>query len=221
MTCWPQRSFPRLCWPTCGARPRQRWASQSPARCAAAGGRCCAWLRLPLHRLAWLPLHGVAREGACSGGRHAAPRLGTISTFPLLSWTCWVAHRSTARRWSQCQPTLARRSRARRTRRRSRQASKPCSCCRCASEGMGWSGAACGPCIGEPGKHVFLSSQLHEGRVCHGACIRYLLQEPVAAALAYGINGGTDGDTVLVFDVGGGTFDVRCARKRCPVWPSV
>lgn len=38
-----------------------------------------------------------------------------------------------------------------------------------------------------------------------------LLQEPVAAALAYGINGGTDGDTVLVFDVGGGTFDVRQA----------
>ncbi len=37
------------------------------------------------------------------------------------------------------------------------------------------------------------------------------LQEPVAAALAYGINGGTDGDTVLVVDVGGGTFDVRCA----------
>ena len=36
-----------------------------------------------------------------------------------------------------------------------------------------------------------------------------LLQEPVAAALAYGIHGGTDGDTVLVFDVGGGTFDVR------------
>ena len=39
-----------------------------------------------------------------------------------------------------------------------------------------------------------------------------LLQEPVAAALAYGINGGTDGDTVLVFDVGGGTFDVRQGR---------
>jgi hypothetical protein len=38
-----------------------------------------------------------------------------------------------------------------------------------------------------------------------------LLQEPVAAALAYGINGGTDGDTVLVFDVGGGTFDIRWA----------
>lgn len=39
-----------------------------------------------------------------------------------------------------------------------------------------------------------------------------LLQEPVAAALAYGINGGTDGDTVLVFDVGGGTFDIRSAQ---------
>lgn len=36
----------------------------------------------------------------------------------------------------------------------------------------------------------------------------HLLQEPVAAALAYGIDGGTDGDTVLVFDLGGGTFDV-------------
>lgn len=36
----------------------------------------------------------------------------------------------------------------------------------------------------------------------------HLLQEPVAAALAYGIDGGTDGDTVLVIDVGGGTFDV-------------
>lgn len=39
-----------------------------------------------------------------------------------------------------------------------------------------------------------------------------LLQEPVAAALAYGIHGGADGDTVLVFDVGGGTFDVRRAQ---------
>lgn len=39
--------------------------------------------------------------------------------------------------------------------------------------------------------------------------------EPVAAALAYGIHGGTDGDTVLVVDVGGGTFDVRWARDCC------
>jgi molecular chaperone DnaK (HSP70) len=41
-----------------------------------------------------------------------------------------------------------------------------------------------------------------------GIDVVHLLQEPVAAALAYGINGGTDGDTVLVMDVGGGTFDV-------------
>lgn len=40
----------------------------------------------------------------------------------------------------------------------------------------------------------------------------------MAAALAYGINGGTDGDTVLVVDVGGGTFDVRWAQQPacCP-----
>ena len=29
----------------------------------------------------------------------------------------------------------------------------------------------------------------------------HLLQEPVAAALAYGIDGGTDGETVLVFEL--------------------
>ncbi|KAH7616496.1 putative Chaperone protein dnaK [Nannochloris sp. 'desiccata'] len=41
-----------------------------------------------------------------------------------------------------------------------------------------------------------------------GVSTVHLLQEPVAAALAYGIDGGTDGETVLVFDIGGGTFDV-------------
>ena len=41
-----------------------------------------------------------------------------------------------------------------------------------------------------------------------GVEVVHLLQEPVAAALAYGIDGGTDGETVLVFDWGGGTFDV-------------
>jgi molecular chaperone DnaK len=41
-----------------------------------------------------------------------------------------------------------------------------------------------------------------------GVSTVHLLQEPVAAALAYGIDGGTDGETVLVFDVGGGTFDI-------------
>jgi len=41
-----------------------------------------------------------------------------------------------------------------------------------------------------------------------GVNIVHLLQEPVAAALAYGVEGGTDGETILVFDWGGGTFDV-------------
>ena len=41
-----------------------------------------------------------------------------------------------------------------------------------------------------------------------GVQIVHLLQEPVAAALAYGVEGGTDGETILVFDWGGGTFDV-------------
>lgn len=41
-----------------------------------------------------------------------------------------------------------------------------------------------------------------------GIQIVHLLQEPVAAALAYGVEGGTDGETILVFDWGGGTFDV-------------
>ncbi|TMQ05765.1 MAG: hypothetical protein E6J91_39830 [Deltaproteobacteria bacterium] len=35
-----------------------------------------------------------------------------------------------------------------------------------------------------------------------------ILDEPTAAALAYGIDLGTDSRTVLVFDLGGGTFDV-------------
>ncbi|KAK9819811.1 hypothetical protein WJX72_002686 [[Myrmecia] bisecta] len=35
-----------------------------------------------------------------------------------------------------------------------------------------------------------------------------LLQEPVAAAMAYGLGKPFDADTILVFDLGGGTFDV-------------
>jgi molecular chaperone DnaK (HSP70) len=49
----------------------------------------------------------------------------------------------------------------------------------------------------------------HEAATAAGLAQVQLLQEPVAAAMAYGIHGGTDGDTVLVFDVGGGTFDIR------------
>ena len=35
-----------------------------------------------------------------------------------------------------------------------------------------------------------------------------LLNEPTAAAIAYGLEDGNDGKTVLVYDLGGGTFDV-------------
>ena len=39
-----------------------------------------------------------------------------------------------------------------------------------------------------------------------------IVPEPVAAALAYGLGGDADGKTVLVFDLGGGTFDVTIMR---------
>src|SRR6187397_334646 len=35
-----------------------------------------------------------------------------------------------------------------------------------------------------------------------------IINEPTAAALAYGLDKGTEDETVLVFDLGGGTFDV-------------
>src|SRR6187200_1217442 len=35
-----------------------------------------------------------------------------------------------------------------------------------------------------------------------------IVNEPTAAALAYGLDNGTKEQTVLVFDLGGGTFDV-------------
>jgi molecular chaperone DnaK (HSP70) len=35
-----------------------------------------------------------------------------------------------------------------------------------------------------------------------------LLQEPVAAAMAFGFGKPTEAETVLVFDLGGGTYDV-------------
>jgi molecular chaperone DnaK (HSP70) len=39
-----------------------------------------------------------------------------------------------------------------------------------------------------------------------------IVPEPVAAALHYGITGSADGTTILVFDLGGGTFDVSLMR---------
>jgi molecular chaperone DnaK (HSP70) len=39
-----------------------------------------------------------------------------------------------------------------------------------------------------------------------------IVPEPVAAALQYGVTGSADGTTVLVYDLGGGTFDVSLIR---------
>ncbi len=41
-----------------------------------------------------------------------------------------------------------------------------------------------------------------------GLNVLRIINEPTAAALAYGLKDGADGQTVLVFDLGGGTFDV-------------
>ena len=41
-----------------------------------------------------------------------------------------------------------------------------------------------------------------------GLQVLKLVNEPTSAAFAYGLQGGKDGKTVMVFDLGGGTFDV-------------
>src|ERR1700745_797665 len=41
-----------------------------------------------------------------------------------------------------------------------------------------------------------------------GLEVRRIINEPTAAALAYGLDKGAEDETVLVFDLGGGTFDV-------------
>jgi len=45
-----------------------------------------------------------------------------------------------------------------------------------------------------------------------GINVLRLLNEPTAAALAYGLNAGSSGQTVAVFDLGGGTFDISILR---------
>jgi molecular chaperone HscA len=45
-----------------------------------------------------------------------------------------------------------------------------------------------------------------------GINVLRLLNEPTAAALAYGLNEGTNGQTVAVFDLGGGTFDISILK---------
>jgi molecular chaperone HscA len=45
-----------------------------------------------------------------------------------------------------------------------------------------------------------------------GINVLRLLNEPTAAALAYGLNEGSNGQTVAVFDLGGGTFDISILK---------
>jgi molecular chaperone HscA len=45
-----------------------------------------------------------------------------------------------------------------------------------------------------------------------GVNVLRLLNEPTAAALAYGLNEGKDNQTVAVFDLGGGTFDISILK---------
>jgi len=45
-----------------------------------------------------------------------------------------------------------------------------------------------------------------------GINVLRLLNEPTAAALAYGLNEASDGQTVAVFDLGGGTFDISILK---------
>jgi molecular chaperone DnaK len=45
-----------------------------------------------------------------------------------------------------------------------------------------------------------------------GLTVRDIINEPTAAAFAYGFERGSDGETVLVYDLGGGTFDVTLIR---------
>ncbi|PLS26067.1 Hsp70 family protein [Bifidobacterium parmae] len=45
-----------------------------------------------------------------------------------------------------------------------------------------------------------------------GITVLGLLNEPTAAAFAYGLGGSNEGRTILVYDLGGGTFDVTLAR---------
>jgi len=52
---------------------------------------------------------------------------------------------------------------------------------------------------------------LEAGRLA-GLEVLQLVNEPTAAAIAYGRSAGRDGETLLVYDLGGGTFDVTLLR---------
>ena len=47
-----------------------------------------------------------------------------------------------------------------------------------------------------------------------GLNVLRIVNEPTAAALAYGLDKGKEDELILVFDLGGGTFDVSPAGSR-------
>ena len=46
-----------------------------------------------------------------------------------------------------------------------------------------------------------------------GLNVLRIVNEPTAAALAYGLDKGKEDELILVFDLGGGTFDVSCWKS--------
>lgn len=59
--------------------------------------------------------------------------------------------------------------------------------------------------------HVKRQATMRAGEKA-GLKVLNIISEPTAAAFAYGINGKSEMQTVLVYDLGGGTFDVTIAR---------
>src|SRR4029078_11613193 len=53
-----------------------------------------------------------------------------------------------------------------------------------------------------------------EAGVIAGLNVLRIINEPTAAALAYGLDKGKEDELILVFDLGGGTFDVSLLEVR-------
>ncbi len=51
-----------------------------------------------------------------------------------------------------------------------------------------------------------------------GLNVRRIINEPTAAALAYGLNSNSDNEIVIVYDLGGGTFDVSILQLKDKVF---
>src|ERR1700756_2862726 len=57
-----------------------------------------------------------------------------------------------------------------------------------------------------------------EAGVIAGLDVKRIINEPTAAALAYGLDKDGEDQTILVFDLGGGTFDVSILEIGDGVW---